>query len=64
MDFIGRFENLQGDYDTLCDTIGKPRVQLPHLNKSKHDHYAKYYDDETRRVVALRHAKDMEFGCE
>jgi len=37
VDFIGRFENLQNDFDEACRRLGIPQTTLPYVNKSSGD---------------------------
>lgn len=51
VDFVGRFENLQEDFDYICDKLNIKTTQLPVLNKTNHTHYTDYYTDQTREFV-------------
>ena len=63
MNFVGRFENLQEDFDFVCNKVGAPIGKLPHTNKTIKKHYSKYYDEETISIVNDFYSEDIErFG--
>ena len=64
VDFVGRYESLQSDFDTCCDRIGIPRQTLPHQRRAEdRGSYRDYYDADTRDLVANHFASDIEtFG--
>lgn len=64
VDFIGRYENLTADFNTVCRKIGIPAPRLPHKRKAvDRKPYQEYYNGETARLVADYFAKDIKmFG--
>jgi hypothetical protein len=62
VDFVGRFENLEADFATVCSRLSLPAA-LPHVNTSKHRDYREYYTPATRDLVAQHFRRDIEmFG--
>ena len=61
VDMYLRFENLQEDFDIMCDKVGIEKRKLPHKNKSERRDYTEYYNDETQQFVADIFAKDIEY---
>ncbi len=63
VDFIGRFESLNEDFNKVCEKIGVKGKNLPHLRKSKHEGYRTYYNDFAKSVISKCFKKDIEaFG--
>lgn len=60
--YILRFEYLQEDFNYCCDGLELPRLKLPKLNSSKHEHYSEYYDEELKQIVYEKFREDIEFG--
>jgi len=62
VNFLGRFETLEEDFQHVCQRIGI-QATLPRLNTSQHRDYRSYYDDATAELVATRWHRDIElFG--
>ena len=60
IDFIGKFENLNQDFDKICDRIGRVST-LEHLHRSKRKSYRDYYNDETADIIRTFYQKDINF---
>ncbi|MCB5425180.1 sulfotransferase family 2 domain-containing protein [Altererythrobacter sp. CC-YST694] len=62
-DQVGRVEDMQGSYDTICARIGIPSRPLDRVNGSSHADYRRYYDQPLIDGIAARYALDLElFG--
>ena len=67
VDFVGRFEDLQNDFDEICRQINVLETRLPFRNKStlpkfkklNKRHYTEFYDDESKAFVENRYHEDI-----
>lgn len=60
--FIGYFDNLQKDFDEVCDKIGVSKTILPQINKSYNSKpYQKYYDNYLSGLVKETYKEEIEF---
>ena len=46
LDYIGRFENIQNDFNKVCHTLNIPSTKLEMINSSIHEPYLTYYKNE------------------
>ena len=61
INFIGKFEKLQKDFNIICEQIGILQTKLTHEHRSNRKHYTEYYDDETKQIVSEKYAKDIKY---
>ena len=60
VDFIGKIESFNSDWELLCSKIGIPYSKIPNKNSSNHKNYREHYTDETRAIVEDYYSKDIE----
>lgn len=60
VNFIGRFENLKQDFDSVCSIMSIGKIILSHENKGSRGPYQEYYNEEARSIVTERYKKDLE----
>ena len=65
VDFVGRFENFQKDWNKICEHIGVVPTTIPHANKTQRKNYREYYTPETKQIVHERFKKVIDlYGYE
>ena len=63
IDYIIRYENLQDDFNIVCDNINIERYVLPNYNTSQHDNYTQYYNSKEKDIIKEYFSEDFEnFG--
>jgi len=60
MDYVGKMEHLQSDWETACNKGGIPFQALPHKNPTPRRHYQEYYDKDSIQLVATQWAREIE----
>ena len=61
VDFIGRYERLQEDFDKVCDLFKIERRVLTRENRFSDKSYKEVYTDEMREKVAQEYAQSIDF---
>ena len=59
IDFVGRFETLQEDFNTVCDKINIPQSVLSHKMTTEHIHYTDEYNEKAKKKIARLFASDI-----
>jgi len=62
VDFIGKYENLEEDFNFVCKKLNLPEIELTRerVGSRQEKDYRKYYDDETKRIVEEYYAREIE----
>lgn len=61
LDFLGRYENLNSDFQAICNHAGLQGKSLPHAEKRVREHYSVYFDERTALLVSQIYRTDIEF---
>ena len=59
MDFVGKVENIEDDWEEVCGRTGIGDIELPHTNKIPRRSYQEFYTVETMELVAKRYREDF-----
>ena len=57
--YLMRFENLEQEFQHVCETIGIPFQPLPIRNRSNRGHYSQYYDQALVELVGERFCEEV-----
>lgn len=60
VDNVIYFERLNSEFAKICETLGVPSEELPHLNRSSNEGYREHYNDDAKAVVERMYKKDLD----
>ena len=60
INFIGCYEDLQKDFNSVCNQIGIPSYERPHYNQSQHEHWSTFWDDELNEYILDKYQRDFQ----
>jgi len=62
LNFIGKVENINDDWEELCSKIHIPHVPMVHAKNKRHEYgnYKDYYDEETIELVSDMYRRDLQ----
>ena len=61
LDFVGKVENLQNDFNTACKLISIPSEKISRRNQTKGEHYTKLYDNKMTEIISKVYIKDIDY---
>lgn len=60
LNYIGRYENLQQDFDIICEKVHIPKRTLRHMNGNVHKNYSKWYNQKSLKIVQEKFKEEIE----
>jgi hypothetical protein len=57
--FIGRFENLDSNFNKICETVNIKERLLDVKNKSTYNHYKEYYSQKNINIIRHVYKEDI-----
>ena len=59
VDYVGKYETLQDNWDTICEKVGLPPAALEVTRKTAHKPYQEHYTAKSRAAIEKYFAEDL-----
>lgn len=61
VDYIGRYENLNNEINTILNQFNFPLTEIPHVNVASPKDYKRFYRDKSHDLIAEKCKKDIAY---